>query len=183
MDTVRLGARTVNRLGISLSGLRTTGMWGEPASRASAVAAIRTAVELGADILEVPIPFGPAADLVREAHVPEAFILARLTNRLPDIDAVRYRLGGRRPDMVLAEEHLLDDMSDWGVPLGAIVGSHAARTTFRPLAGVRGPYPAPRRMVQPRQGRRCPGRRFLGKQGRERDGAEAIGTAQQHVAP
>src|SRR5579863_1437224 len=39
-------------------------------------------VELGAGVLEVPVPFGPFADLVMEAEVPEAFLVARLTGRL-----------------------------------------------------------------------------------------------------
>ncbi len=148
MDTVRLGDRLVNRLGISVAELRVTGMWGEPASRKAAVAAIRRAVDMGAEVLEVPVPFGPGADLVRAAHVPDAFIVARLTQALPDLAAVRHRLGGRRPDLVLAEEHRLDDMRDWGVPLGAIVGTAARSARFMPLAAVRGPYPALWRMVE-----------------------------------
>ncbi len=148
MDTVVLGERRVKRLGISTSALRVTGMWGEPASRKAAIAAVRRAVDMGAEVLEVPLPFGPAADLVREAHVPDAFIVARLTRSLPDLAAVRHRLGGRRPDLVVAEEHSLDDMRDWGVPLGAIVGTSARSARFRPLDAVMGPYPPLRRMVE-----------------------------------
>ena len=122
-------------------------MWGEPASRSSAVAVIRRAVELGADIVEVPIPFGPAADLFREARVQGAYVVARLTDRLPDLDAVVHRLGGRRPDLVMAEEHYLDDMRSWPVPLGAIIGPRSQRALFEPLRAVRGPWPALRRMV------------------------------------
>ena len=148
MDTVRLGERRVRRLGISISGLRVTGMWGEPASRQAAIAVIRRAVDMGAEVLEVPVPFGPAADLVREAHVPDAFIVARLTGSLPDLAALRHRLGGRRPDLVLAEERGLDDLREWGVPLGAVVGTGARSARFLPLAAVLGPYPPPRRMVE-----------------------------------
>lgn len=151
MDTVRLGERWVRRLGISTSGLRTTGMWGEPASRKAAIAAIRRAVEMGAEVLEVPLPFGPAADLVREANVPDSFIVARLTQALPDLAAVRHRLGGRLPDLVLAEEDHLDDMRGWEVPLGAIVGTHPRRTPSArsaTAAALRGPYPPPPQLVE-----------------------------------
>jgi hypothetical protein len=148
VDTVRLGRRTVSRVGISVAELRVTGMWGEPTSRAAAVAAIRAAVEGGVDVLEVPVPFGPYADLVRAARVPDAFVIARLTARVPDLDTIVHRLGGRRPDLILAEEHFLDDMRTWGVPLGAIVGSRSQRAIFRPLYAVRGPFPALRRMVE-----------------------------------
>ncbi len=103
---------------------------------------------MGAEVLEVPVPFGPGADLVREARVPDAFIVARLTQGLPDLAAVRHRLGGRIPDLVLAEEHQLDDMRDWGVPLGAIVGTSARSARFRPLDAVMGPYPPLRWMVE-----------------------------------
>ncbi len=148
MDTVRLGERRVRRLGISAAELRVTGMWGEPASREAAVAAIRRAVDMGAEVLEVPVPFGPAADLVREAHVPDAFLVARLTQALPDLATLRHRLGGRLPDLVLADELRLDDMRGWGVPLGAIVGTHPQSARFAPLAAVRGPYPPLRRTLE-----------------------------------
>jgi hypothetical protein len=147
VDTVDLGSRAVNRVGISTGELRATGMWGEPSSRNTAIAIIRRAVEMGADIVEVPVPFGPAADLFREAQVHNAYLVARLTERLPDFDAVVGRLGGRRPDLVLAEEHYLDEMRGWPVPLGAIVGPDSQRARFEPLRCVRGPWPALRRMV------------------------------------
>ena len=127
--------------------LRTTGMWGEPASRNGAVAVVRRAVELGADIVEVPVPFGPAADLFREADVQGVYVVARLTERLPDLDAVIHRLGGRRPDLVMAEEHDLEAMRDWPVRLGAIVGPRSRRPSFEPLRAVRGPWPAPGPLV------------------------------------
>ena len=127
--------------------LRATGMWGEPASRSTAVEVLRRAVELGADVVEVPIPFGPAADLFREAHVDSAYVVARLTERLPDLDAVIGRLGGRRPDLVMAEERDLDDMRSWPVPLGAIVGPRSQLVRFEAVRAVRGPWPAPPQTV------------------------------------
>ena len=148
MDTVDLGGRSVHRLGISTGELRATGMWGEPASRTAAIAVIRRAAELGADVVEVPVPFGPAADLFREAHLPGVYLVARLTDRLPDLDAVIRRLGGRRPDLVMAEEQHLDEIRDWPVPLGAIVGARSERARFELLRAVRGPWPALPRMVE-----------------------------------
>ncbi|HET6874146.1 MAG TPA: hypothetical protein VFH70_05170 [Acidimicrobiales bacterium] len=150
MDTVRLGERWVRRLGISTSGLRTTGMWGEPASRTAAIAAVTRAVEMGAEVLEVPLPFGPAADLVRDANVPDAFIVARLTGAVRDLAALVHRLGGRRPDLVLAEADQLDHVRGWGVPLGLIVGPHGQEPLpagSAPLAAVRGPYPPPPQLL------------------------------------
>ncbi len=150
MDTVRLAGRTIRRLGLSAAGLRTTGMWGEPAARQAAVTAIRRAVELGAEVIEVPLPFGPAAGLVREAQVPDVLIVARLTGRLPELDVIRHRLGGRRPDLVLADPRLLEDMRAWPVPLGAVVtaGTAAPPVPFEPLAAGTGPYPAPPGVVE-----------------------------------
>ena len=132
---VYLAGRAVNRLGMSLSGLRVAGMWGEPAGRDEAVATIRRAVELGAEVLEVPVPFGPAADLLRQAQVQQAFIAARLTGPTT-LDVLRSRLG-RRPDLVLAQPDLLPPLGDWPIPLGA-VGDRAAG-----VVAVRGPFPAP----------------------------------------
>jgi hypothetical protein len=153
MEKVQLGGRAVSRTGISLTGMRTTGMWGEPAGRTAAVAAIRRAVELGAEVLEVPVPFGPAADLLREAAehhagVQGAFVVARLTQPLPDLGAVRHRFGGRRPDLIVAADHLLGEMTGWGVPLGALVDRRAQSCPFRPLHAVRGPHPASAPMVE-----------------------------------
>lgn len=143
MDTVLLGARRVKRLGLSAAGLRVTGMWGEPAGRKAAVAAIRRAVEMGVEVLEVPVPFGPAADLVREADVPGAFIVARLTGGPPDLAAISYRLGGRPPDLLLAGEGQLDGLRHLGVPVGVVLGEPAGHPSSLPLAAVRGPYPPP----------------------------------------
>jgi hypothetical protein len=147
MDTVALAGRTVARLGISVAALPVTGIWGEPASREAAVAAIRRAVELGAGVLEVPVPFGAGADLVRQAQLGGAFIAARLTDRLPDLAALRHRLG-RLPDLVLAEPGILDDIGHWPVPLGMIVGHRNERATLDGIAAVRGPWPAPDGMIE-----------------------------------
>lgn len=133
---VRLAGRSVGRLGMSLAGLRVTGMWGEPASREAAVATIRRAVALGADVLEVPVPFGPAADLLREAGVPGVFVVARVTGRTTP-EVLRRRLG-RPPDLVLAEAAVLPELAGWGPPLGLVgVEPHPD------VAAVRGPYPPP----------------------------------------
>lgn len=148
MNTVEMAGRTIKRIGLSAGDMKATGMWGEPADRKHAVAAIRAAVDMGVDVIEVVLPFGPSADLFREAAPPpEVFVIARLSSELPDVDAIRYRLG-RRPDLVLADQHQVDAMSGWGVPIGAIVDTRAASCYYSPLAAVRGPYPALRRMVE-----------------------------------
>ena len=142
MDTVRLAGRTVNRLGISLQALRATGMWGEPTAREEAVQVIRTAVRMGAGVLEVPLPFGPAADLVRQAGVPEACIVARLTQPVRGLAVLRSRLG-RLPDVVLAEPDLLHEAAGWGLPSGVVGGE-----VREGLAAVRGPYPEPEGVIR-----------------------------------
>ncbi|HWE54366.1 MAG TPA: hypothetical protein VG435_02585 [Acidimicrobiales bacterium] len=146
MKTVEMAGRAINRVGLSAGDIKATGMWGEPADRKHAVAAIRNAVEMGVDVIEVMVPFGPSADLFREAAPRDVFVIARLTSELPDLDAVRYRLG-RRPDLILVDEHRLEPVSTWGVPVGAIVGNRSSQCLFSPLRAVRGPYPALRRMV------------------------------------
>lgn len=151
METVRLAGRTVHRLGISLAGLRATGMWGEPAVRADAISAIRRAVELGAGVLEVPMPFGPAADLLREAEVAGAFIAARLTQPVRDVDVLRSRLGGRTPDLVLAGGDLLPELASWGVALG-VIGDQG----LEGVAAVRGPFPAAKEVLQWCESRQIP---------------------------
>jgi hypothetical protein len=146
VGTVELGGHTISRLGVSLVELQARGMWGEPANRGLALAAIRTAIELGAGLIEVPVPFGPAADLVREIGSRKIFVVARLTGEVVDVDVLRHRLG-RRPNLILAEERLLDEMSEWDIPLGALVGPRTESVIYRPIAAVRGPYPALTRMV------------------------------------
>jgi len=143
----------VSRLGLSVSGMQVARLQGTPGIHGRAVAAVRRAVELGVDVIEVPLPSGPCADVVREAlrvdsAVREAFIVAHLTAAVPDLSSVRLRLGGRTPDLLLADDHLLDDMAGWPLRLGAVVGPHSPQPVFRPLAALRGPYPARRRLVE-----------------------------------
>ncbi len=148
MDPVQLAGRTLNRIGMTVSELRGTGMWGEPMHHGRAIATIKRAVELGVEIIEVPLPFGSWADVVREAGVKEVCLVARLTGKVPDLKVVQQRLG-RTPDLLLADEYLLDDMIDWPVRLGAVVGPRAHHVRFdHQLGAVRGPYPAVRRMVE-----------------------------------
>ncbi len=148
MDPVHLGGRTLNRLGMSVARLRGVGMWGEPVQRGRAIATIRRALDLGVEIIEVPLPFGPFADVVRDAAVADVFVVARLTGPVHDVAVLRQRLG-RLPDLLLAHEHLLDDMVEWPVRLGAVVGPRAHYPIFdHQLGAVRGPYPAVRSMVE-----------------------------------
>ena len=147
METVSLAGRPVRRLGLSMAELRITGMWGEPTGRGAAIEAVRRAVQLGVEVIEVPFPFGPAADLVRDAGVPDAFLAVRLTAPVASLDAVTVRLGRRRPDLVLAEPDLLAAIRSWPVPLGVVRhDEREAEDEAAPPPGaqaVRGPFPPP----------------------------------------
>ena len=143
---VELAGRLINRLGVSLVELQARGMWGEPANRGVGLAAIRRAVLMGAGLIEVPVPFGPAADLVREVGDYDIFVVARLTGEVDDVDVLRKRLG-RRPDLIVADEHLLEEMDHWGIPLGALIGPRTQSVHYGPIVAVRGPSPALKRLV------------------------------------
>jgi hypothetical protein len=148
MDPVRLGGRLLSRVGLSVSELRGTGMWGEPVDLGPAIATVRRAVGMGVDIVEVPLPFGPYADVVRRAALPDAFMVVRLTGPVADLGVMRERLG-RPPDLVLADEALLDAMIGWPVRLGALTGpaTHHLRHDHQ-IQAVRGPYPAAPPLVE-----------------------------------
>jgi hypothetical protein len=146
MDTVTLADRSVRRLGVSAAVLRTTGMWGEPADRGAAIETLRRAVQLGADVVEVPFPFGPAADLVREAGVAGAFLVVRLTTPVASLDMVTARLGGRRPDLVLAEPDPAAAIQSWPVPLGVVLRHEAVPPPG--AEAVLGPFPPPPRLLE-----------------------------------
>jgi hypothetical protein len=146
MDTVTLAGRLVRRLGVSAAELRITGMWGEPADRGAAIETLQRAVQLGADVIEVPFPFGPAADLVREAGVPGAFLVVRLTGPVASLEMVTARLGGRRPDLVLAEPDRAAAIQSWPVPLGAVLRHDGAPPPG--AEAVLGAFPAPPRLLE-----------------------------------
>ncbi len=158
-----MGGRSVGRIGLGLAGLRTTGMWGEPARRAAAVNTIRRAVELGIDLIEVPGPFGPWVDLVREAEPEGAVLAVRLTaapaggrrgRAAEELQAVVGRLGRHLRGSiaaVLAELPAVEDLREAGVEhLGVVVGARppASASLLGDVAAVRGPWPAPRRVLE-----------------------------------
>jgi pyridoxine 4-dehydrogenase len=66
------GDLPVNRLGYGTMQLTGKGVWGEPADRASAVAVIRRAVELGVTLIDTADVYGPYVtdSLIREALHP-----------------------------------------------------------------------------------------------------------------
>src|SRR6195952_4008588 len=68
------GDLPVNRLGYGTMQLTGPGVWGEPADRASAVAVIRRAVELGVTLIDTADVYGPHVtdSLIREALHPYA---------------------------------------------------------------------------------------------------------------
>jgi pyridoxine 4-dehydrogenase len=66
------GDLPVNRLGYGTMQLTGPGVWGEPADRASAIAVIRRAVELGVTLIDTADAYGPYVtdSLIREALHP-----------------------------------------------------------------------------------------------------------------
>ena len=156
---VEIAGRVVNPVGLTLAGQQPTGMWGAAPGRAMAVRTIRRAVELGVELIEVPVPFGPWADLLREADVEEeVVVVARLTGPGPGADAVLRRLGRHQQlALVLAEPQLLDEARAWDVaPVGVVAGPTSVPSTFGDVAAVRGPWPAPRRVLEWCAARRVP---------------------------
>ncbi|MFF5231466.1 aldo/keto reductase [Dactylosporangium sp. NPDC000521] len=68
------GDLTVNRLGFGAMRVTGTGIWGEPPSRAEAVAVLRRAVELGVNFIDTADSYGPdvSEELIAEALHPYA---------------------------------------------------------------------------------------------------------------
>ncbi len=162
IGTARLGSSSVGRLGLGLTALRPTGMWGEPARRAATVNTIRRAVELGIGLIEVPGPFGPWADLVRDAEPEGVPIVVRLTgpaggrgsHPVDDLEVVQRRLGRHLRAgivMVLADVAALEELRTAGVEhLGAVIGGRplVSLSLLDGSGAVRGPYPPSRRVLE-----------------------------------
>ncbi|MGI5177572.1 aldo/keto reductase [Dactylosporangium sp. CA-152071] len=73
--TIDLGGDlTVNRLGFGAMRVTGTGIWGDPPSRADAVAVLRRAVELGVNFIDTADSYGPdvSEELIAEALHPYA---------------------------------------------------------------------------------------------------------------
>ncbi|MEU0556294.1 aldo/keto reductase [Dactylosporangium sp. NPDC006015] len=73
--TIDLGGDlTVNRLGFGAMRVTGTGIWGDPPSRADAVAVLRRAVELGVNFIDTANSYGPdvSEELIAEALHPYA---------------------------------------------------------------------------------------------------------------
>src|SRR6201986_882770 len=66
------GELTVNRLGFGAMRLTGDGVWGPPKDRASAIAVLRRAVELGVNFIDTADSYGPnvSEELIAEALVP-----------------------------------------------------------------------------------------------------------------
>jgi aryl-alcohol dehydrogenase-like predicted oxidoreductase len=71
---VRIGERTVHRLGFGTMQLTGPGVWGPPSDDSAAIAVIRRAAECGVTLFDTADSYGPdiAEDLVREALHPYA---------------------------------------------------------------------------------------------------------------
>ena len=71
--TIALGGElTVNRLGFGAMRLTGDGIWGQPKDRASAIAVLRRAVELGVNFIDTADSYGPYVneELIAEALAP-----------------------------------------------------------------------------------------------------------------
>ncbi|MCE4225844.1 oxidoreductase [Methylobacterium sp. C25] len=85
------GDLTVNRLGFGAMRITGSGIWGEPADRAKAIATLKRVPELGIDLIDTADSYGPyvSEDLIREALAPyDGLVIATkggLTRHGPDI--------------------------------------------------------------------------------------------------
>lgn len=70
--TIVLGDRMVKRLGFGAMRITGSGVWGPPKDRASALAVLRRAVELGVDLIDTADSYGPdvSEELIAEALHP-----------------------------------------------------------------------------------------------------------------
>src|SRR5437016_11208968 len=71
--TITLGGElTVNRLGFGAMRLTGDGIWGQPKDRASAIAVLRRAVDLGVNFIDTADSYGPYVneELIAEALFP-----------------------------------------------------------------------------------------------------------------
>lgn len=172
---VSVGGMEAARVGLGTARLRTTGMWGEPGRRAAAVRTIQRAVELGVQLIELAAPFGPWADLLRDADPePERVVLVvRLTGDAGPaaaLEVANRRLGRRlagRVGAVLVKPGLLDEARSAGIDgVGALVSAATSPSALGSLVAVRGPYPPARRTLEWYEARQvpylCPDSRILG---------------------
>ncbi|GEP11325.1 aldo/keto reductase [Methylobacterium gnaphalii] len=85
------GDLTVHRLGFGAMRITGSGIWGEPADRAKAIATLKRVPELGIDLIDTADSYGPfvSEDLIREAlHPYDGLVVATkggLTRHGPDI--------------------------------------------------------------------------------------------------
>ena len=88
---------TVRRLGFCAMRITGAGIWGDPPDRATAIAVLRRAVELGVDFIDTADSYGPfvSEDLIREAlHPYDGIVIATkggFTRQGPD----RWTIVGR----------------------------------------------------------------------------------------
>lgn len=129
---------TVRRLGFGAMRITGAGIWGDPPDRATAVAVLRRAVELGVDFIDTADSYGPevSENLIREAlHPYDGLLIATkggLTRQGPDrwaaVGRPEYlrqcvhlslrRLGVERID--LWQLHRIDPLVPMGEQFGVI---------------------------------------------------------------
>src|SRR3981081_1178543 len=81
--TISLGGElTVNRLGFGAMRLTGDGIWGAPKDRATAIAVLRRAIELGVNFIDTADSYGPnvSEELFSEALAPYPYALVIATN-------------------------------------------------------------------------------------------------------
>jgi pyridoxine 4-dehydrogenase len=78
--TITVGDLEVNRLGFGAMRITGRGIWGDPPDRATAIAVLRRAVELGVNFIDTADSYGPAVseELIAEAlhPYPEGLVIA-----------------------------------------------------------------------------------------------------------
>lgn len=77
--TLKLGDRTINRLGYGAMRITGEGIWGEPKNHDEAVSVLKRAVELGVNFIDTADAYGPetSENLIREAlHPYDGLVIA-----------------------------------------------------------------------------------------------------------
>jgi aryl-alcohol dehydrogenase-like predicted oxidoreductase len=72
VGTIKIGDRTVRRLGFGAMRITGPGIWGPPADQDGAIAVLRRAVELGVNLIDTADSYGPevSEELIAEALYP-----------------------------------------------------------------------------------------------------------------
>lgn len=105
MSTFSLAGHQVNRIGFGAMQLPGPGVMGEPADRATALAVLRRAVELGVNHIDTALFYGPEVSnrLIREALAPYPDDLVLVSKVGAERDAAGGWLPAQRPEQLIAD--------------------------------------------------------------------------------